>query len=83
MISGERPVAAVDTMRASGVEAELLGLGVAHDDDGGGAVVERAAVAGRDGALLAEDRVESLHRLEGDAGAGAVVLGDDGAVGEW
>jgi hypothetical protein len=37
---------------------ELGGLGVAHDHHGGGAVVERAAVARGDDAVGAEHRVE-------------------------
>ncbi len=40
-------------------QAELLGLGVAHDDHGRGAVVERAGVAGRDGAVGTEHRLEA------------------------
>src|SRR4028119_2406104 len=118
MISGERPVTAVETMRASGVrprsralvslmttpaaapslsgqgvpaaapapggeprEAEVAGLGVAHDDDGGGAVVERAGVTGGDPPVGAEHRLEAGDALEGGAGARAVVGADDGAVG--
>ena len=73
MISGERPDTPGGDDAGQRREAELAGLGVAHDDHGGGAVVERAAVAGGDRAVLAEDRVEALHALEGDAGAGAVV----------
>ena len=69
-------------MRASGVMPSSLGLGVAHDDDGGGAVVERAGVAGGDRAVGAEHRLELGQLLDGGAGAGAVVLRDDGAVGE-
>ena len=39
-------------------DAELAGPGVGHDDQRGGAVVERAAVAGGDRAVGAEDRLE-------------------------
>src|SRR4028119_1103249 len=120
MISGDRPVTAVETMRASGVrprsralvslmtttaagaavrgeartagaraaagagrrrEAGVAGLGVAHDDDGGGAVVERAGVTGGDPPVGAEHRLEAGDALEGGAGARAVVGADDGAVG--
>ena len=56
------------------LEAELGGLGVGHDDDRGGAVVERAAVAGGHDAVGAEDRLELRDLLVGDAGARAVVL---------
>ena len=80
MTSGDRPVTAVETMRASGVRPSALAFVVAHDDDGGGAVVQRAGVAGGDQAVRAEDRLEAGHALDRDAGAGAVVLVDDGAV---
>src|SRR5699024_1161136 len=62
-------------------EAELLDLDVGHDHQGGGAVVERAAVAGVDGAVGAEDRLELRDLLVGGAGPRAVVGGHDGAVG--
>src|SRR5271154_2105376 len=42
MTSGFRPVTPLATMRANGGDAERLGLGVAHDDDGSRAVIERA-----------------------------------------
>jgi hypothetical protein len=64
-------------------EAELACLGVAHDHHRGGAVVERAAVAGGDQAVGAEDRLEARDALHRDAGARAVVLADDGAVRQW
>src|SRR5207253_2703645 len=41
-----------------GTDPEVPGLGVAHHDHGGGAVVERAAVAGRHGAVWAEGVLE-------------------------
>ena len=69
-------------MRASGVMPSSRGLRVGHDHEGGGAVVERAAVAGGDAAVGAEDRLELGDGLVGDAGARAVVGGDDGAVGQ-
>ena len=62
-------------------EAGRLGLGVAHDDDRSGAVVERARVAGGDGAVGPEHRLERGHALDRDAGTGAVVLRHLGAVG--
>ena len=65
-----------------GGDAELAGPGVAHDDDRGRAVVERAGVAGRDRAALAEDRLELGQALEGGARPGAVVLGHHRAVGQ-
>jgi hypothetical protein len=55
MTSGDRPVTAVETMRASGVRP-------------------RAAVG------AAGDGLQAGHALDGDAGTGAVVLVDDGAV---
>src|SRR5690606_37407912 len=61
-------------------QAELAGLAVAHDDQRGGAVVERAAVAGGDQPVGAEDRLQTGDALHGDPGARTVVLGDHGAV---
>ena len=69
-------------MRASGVMPELAGAGVAHDDDGGGAVVQRAGVAGRHLAVGTEDRLEVGQLLRRGARARAVVAVDDGAVGQ-
>src|SRR5699024_4112140 len=63
-------------------DAELLRVLRLHEHQGGGAVVERAAVAGGDGAAGAEDGVERGDRLEGDAGARGVVGVDDAAVGQ-
>src|SRR5699024_4729041 len=63
-------------------EAELLGLDVGHDHQDGGAVVERAAVAGVDGAVGAEDRLELRDLHVGGAGPRAVVAGYDGAGGQ-
>ena len=82
MISGLRPDTPLATMRASGVMPSCLGLGVAHHDHRGGAVVERAGVAGRHGPALAEDRLQAGEALEGRAGPRAVVLGHHRAVGE-
>ena len=82
MISGDRPVTPVDTIRASGVMPSSAALRVAHDDDRRGAVVERAAVAGGDRAVGAEHRLERGDRLQRHAGAGAVVVPTTGAVGQ-
>ena len=60
-------------------DAQLGGLGVAHDDHGGGAVVERAGVAGGDLAVGAEHGLELGQLLHRGTGAGTVVLADDGA----
>ena len=61
-------------MRASGVTPPSDGLGVGHDDDGGGAVVQGAAVAGRDESVRAKHRLELRDRLIGHARPGTVVL---------
>ena len=59
MISGFSAADAADaTMRASGVMPSSLGLGVAHHDDRGGAVVQRAGVAGGDRAVGPEHRLQ-------------------------
>ena len=68
-------------MRARGRQAQLLGLGVAHQQHRGGAVVERAGVAGGD-AAAAEGLGQFGELLQGRGGARAVVLGDLGAVGQ-
>ena len=61
MISGERRAdAGRDDPGERRRGPSSRGLGVAHDDEGGGAVVERAAVAGGDRALLAEHRLQGL-----------------------
>ena len=80
MISGDRPVTAVPTDAGQRSQAQLLGLGVAHDDECGGAVIERAGVAGSDGSIGTENRLELRNRLEVVPGAGSVVFADDGAV---
>ena len=67
---------------ASGVTPSACGLRGAHDDDRGGAVVERAAVAGGDPAVRAEDRLEPGDALQGDARARTVVCGHNRAVGQ-
>ena len=60
---------------ASHVEAELLGLGLAHHDDGGGAVGDLRRGAGGDGAVLAEGRTQATERLGRGVAADALVLG--------
>src|SRR5690606_14030517 len=80
-LGGEARDAGGDDARERG-EPELGGLRVGHDDDRGGAIVERAAVACGHDAVGTEDRVELGDRVVGDAGARAVVGGDDRAVGQ-
>src|SRR5207302_1442935 len=62
-------------------DAELARLGVAHHDDGGRAVVERAAVAGSHLAVGTEHRLQTRQALDGRTRSRAVVLADDRAVG--
>lgn len=81
MISGESGDTRRDDPGERG-QTQFAGLRVRHDHEGGGAVVERAAVAGGDQAVLAEDRLQALHGLQGDTRARAVVLADDRAVGQ-
>ena len=58
-------------------KAEFLGFGVAHDNDSGGAVIERASVTSGDGSVGAEDRLELSKLFLGGSGANAIVLLDD------
>ena len=69
-------------MRASGDRPSCSAFVSLITIDRGGAVVERAGVAGGDLAVGAEHRLQLGELLDGGAGAGAVVLGHDGAVGE-
>src|ERR1035441_2249169 len=62
-------------------DAEFACPGVAHDHHGGGAVVERAGVAGSDGAALTEDGLQAGQPLQVGAGPWAVVLRDHVPVG--
>ena len=62
---------------AEGHTSEAAGLLGGHEDQRGGAVVQRAAVTGRDRAALAERWLELRERLEGGIGAGAFVLPND------
>ena len=55
------------------LEAELLGLGLAHHDDRGGAVGDLGGRAGGDGAVLAERRAQLAQRLGGGVAADALV----------
>ena len=66
--------------RARGLRPSSLALSARHHEHGGGAVVERAGVAGRDRAALLEGRLERGQLLQRRRGARPVVLGDDGAV---
>ncbi|MCY1416646.1 hypothetical protein D9M71_321620 [compost metagenome] len=50
-------------------QAECLGLGSAHQQYGGGAIVERGGVAGGDAAVLLERRLQLGQRVGGSAGA--------------
>ena len=66
--TGPRPMISGDSAAHAGRDdpgergqAELAGPGVGHDDDRRGAVVERTAVAGGDGAVGAEDRCSAGH----------------------
>src|SRR4051794_4980730 len=61
-------------------QTERLRLVLTHDDDRSSAVVERAAVAGRDRAIRAEHRLELADTFDGHACARPVILGDLGAV---
>ena len=63
-------------------DAEVARLGVAHDDDRGGAVVERARVARGDAPALAEHRLEGREALERRRRPRPVVDRDDRAVGQ-
>ena len=74
------PETPVETIRASGVRPSSAAPGVGHDHDRGGAVVERAAVAGGDHAVGPEDRLQLGDRVVRHARAGAVVLADHAAV---
>ena len=64
MISGESAETPVDTIRASGVRPSSRALASRHDHYRGGAVVERAAVAGRDRAVRAEHRLQPVDGLK-------------------
>src|SRR4051794_12500668 len=63
-------------------DAELLRLRVAHDDDRGGAVVERARVARSDPSVRTEHRLQLSHPFDSDPGARAIVLLDHPTVGQ-
>ena len=61
------------------LDPEVPGAGVAHHDHRGGAVVERAGVAGGHLTVGTEDRLQLRQLLGRGAGPRAVVLADDGA----
>ena len=62
------------------LQAELLGLGLAHHHDGAGAVGDLRGGAGGDGAVLGERRAQRAERLGGGVAAHALVLGDHDRV---
>src|SRR5699024_12429534 len=64
-----------------GRDAELAGVAGFHDHQGGGAVGQRAAVAGGHGSLGPEHGVEGGDLLEGGAGPRGGVGADHGAGG--
>ena len=66
-----RPCAPIS---ASHSRPELLGLGLAHHDDGAGAVGDLRGRAGGDGAVLGERRAQLAQRLGGGVAADALVL---------
>ena len=61
-------------------QAELLGLGLAHDDDRGGAVGDLRGGAGGDRAVLAEGRAQAAERGGRGVGADALVALEDDRV---
>ena len=69
-------------MRASGVEAEFFGLGVAGDHHRGGAVVEWAGITRGHGAVGSEHRLELADLLVGGSRSRTVIGADRGAVGQ-
>ena len=82
MISGDRPRHPGRHDARQRRQAEFLGLGVAHDDHRGGAVVQRAGVARGDGAVGPEHRLELADLLVGGAGRGPSSVLTVGAVGQ-
>ena len=73
MISGDRADTAGSDDAGQRGDPEFGGLPVAHDDQGGGTVVERATVARRDAPVRAEHRLELRHGLIGHARSWPVV----------
>ena len=70
----DRADAAGRAIRARGREAERRGARLGHHQRGGGAVVERAGVAGRHAAAVAEDRLQAARASRRvDAGARRLV----------
>ncbi len=62
------------------VQAQRLGLGLAHDDDRGRAVGDLRGGAGGDRAVLGEGRAQLAEGLDGRLGADALVLGEEDRV---
>ena len=60
-----------------GAQAQRVGLLLAHDQDGRGAVGDLRRVAGRDLAVLLEGGLELGQRLDGGVGPDALVGGED------
>jgi hypothetical protein len=77
MMAGSTPAVAQETMRASGSRPRRLGLGFAHQDDRGGAVIDAGGIAGGDGAVLVEGGAQLGKRIERRAMADIFVLVDD------
>ena len=67
-------------IRAQRLDAELGRALLGHEHERGRAVVQRAGVAGRDLAVVAEDRRELLQLLVGGGGTRPVVGVDDRSV---
>ena len=76
MISGATPALAAATSRARGVRPCSLDEPLAGDHDRGGAVVERAGVAGGDEPVGAVERPQRGQPLEAGVGARPLVDGD-------
>ena len=81
MISGFNALDAARDDARERRDTELFRLGLAHHDHGRGAVVQRAGVARGDRSVRTEHRLQRRELLDRGAGAGAVVLRDDRAVG--
>ena len=64
MIRGGTPATAAPRMRARGVRPLRLAASSRGDDQRGGAVVDARGIAGGDGAVLADDRLQLGQRFE-------------------
>jgi hypothetical protein len=81
MISGRIAATEEATIRARGFRPSADAFSLAHDEHRGGTVVERARVAGGDGPIGPEDRLQRGELLHRRAGARPVVGGHLGPVG--